>query len=281
MSIDARSSISSTGVLLRVCGLSKRYSVRIGAWRKLSHLAANDVSFEIATGKTMAIVGRSGSGKSTVARCVARLERPDAGEIWIENRDIASLAWRDLFPIRSQIQMIFQDPFTAMNPRMSAAEIIEEPLVVQERQTFEKRRMRVTELMNGVGLSAQWMNRQVGEFSGGQQQRIAIARALTLRPKLLILDEPFSGLDLSTQAQMANLLMDVQAAHGLTYLFISHDLTLVSQMADTIAVMHEGQVVEQGPVREIIARPSHAQTRYLVSAAAASRSAFAETRQPL
>jgi ABC-type glutathione transport system ATPase component len=258
--------------------LSKRYSA--GTWRKLCHLAADNVSFEIATGKTLAMVGHSGSGKSTVARCVARLEKPDAGEIWMKDRDIVALAGRDLFPIRTEVQMIFQDPVTAMNPHMSAAEIIEEPLVVQRRQAFEKRRMRVTDLMNEVGLNAQWMNRKVGEFSGGQQQRIAIARALTLQPKLLILDEPFSGLDVSTQAQMANLLLDVQAAHGLTYLLISHDLTLVSQISDAVAVMHQGQIVEQGPAREIIARPVHEQTRCLVTAARAFRSALAEARLP-
>jgi len=241
--------------------------------------AARDVSFDVVAGKTHALVGSSGSGKSTVARCVARLERPDAGEIWINSREIASLGQHDLFPVRTDVQMIFQDPATSMNPRMSAAEVIAEPLVLQKRGTSQERRARVAQLMKEVVVAPEWMGRRVPEFSGGQRQRIAIARALALRPKLLILDEAFSGLDVSTQAQIANLLLDLQAAHSLTYLLISHDLTLVSRMADAVAVMNAGQIVERGPVAQIMTNPTQPETRALVGASENFRMAFAAARQ--
>jgi ABC-type glutathione transport system ATPase component len=241
--------------------------VRTGTWRSRSLLAVDGISFEIATGKTLAMVGSSGSGKSTVARCVTRLERPDTGEICVAGADIARLGHRELLPFRTQIQMIFQDPVTSMNPRMSAAEIIAEPLFIQRRGSSEERRSRAAELMNEVGLSANWMDRRITEFSGGQRQRLAIARALALRPKLLVLDEALSGLDLSIQAQIANLLLDLQAAHGLTYLLISHDLALVARMADSIAVMSAGKIVEQGPTRQITADPAHSETKALLVAA--------------
>lgn len=268
MSSDQRISDSGSGALLRVRGLNKRYWPRSRAWkRRIPLAAANNVSFEIAAGKTLALVGASGSGKSTVARCVARLERPDAGEIWMGSRDLAAMNAGDLFAVRAQVQMVFQDPVTSMNPRMSAAETIEEPLLLQERGTREERSARVRELMNEVGVKTEWMERKITQFSGGQRQRIAIARALALRPKLLILDEAYTGLDLSTQAQIANLLLELQSARGLTYLLISHDLRLVSRIADTIAVMSAGQIVEQGPAAETIARPVHQETRALVAAA--------------
>src|SRR5690348_4658738 len=236
MATDAQSP-SHADFLLRVRGLSKAYCLRRRTFHRRAPLAAaRDVSFEVATGKTLALVGSSGSGKSTVARCVARLERPDAGEIWVNGKEIASLDQHALFPIRPDVQMIFQDPSTSMNPRMSAAEVIAEPLVLQNRGTSQERRARVAELMKEIVVAPEWMGRRVPEFSGGQRQRIAIARALALRPKLLILDEAFSGLDVSTQAQIANLLLELQAAHSLTYLLISHDLTLVSRMADAVAV---------------------------------------------
>ena len=242
-------------------------------------MAASEVSFEVADGKTLALVGSSGSGKSTVARCVARLERPDTGEIWINSREIASLGQHDLFPVRADVQMIFQDPATCMNPRMSAAQVIAEPLVLQKRGTRDDRRGRVAELMKEVGVFPDWMDRRVTEFSGGQRQRIAIARALALRPKLLILDEAFSGLDVSTQAQIANLLLELQAEHSLTYLLISHDLTLVSRMADAVAVMSAGQIVEQGPVSQIMTNATRPETRALVAAVEGFRTAFAAARQ--
>jgi ABC-type glutathione transport system ATPase component len=175
---------------LRVCNLRKRYALRGTWWRRTEVNAADGVSFEIPLGKTMALVGNSGSGKSTVARCVTGLERPDAGEVWLGDTNIAQLTARELRPLRSQMQMIFQDPSTAMNPRMSAAETIEEPLLIQNQGTRDERRSRAAQLMKEVSLSPDWFDRPITEFSGGQKQRIAIARALMLRPKLLILDVP-------------------------------------------------------------------------------------------
>jgi ABC-type glutathione transport system ATPase component len=229
--------------------------------------AADQVSFEIPPGKTLALVGSSGSGKSTVARCVTRLEKPDAGEIWMGETDIAGLASRSLAPFRAKLQMIFQDSASSMNPRLSAAEVIEEPLLIQKRGSREERRTRVVKLMNEVRVLPAWMDRPVMEFSGGQRQRLAIARALALAPGVLVLDEAFSGLDVSTQAQIANLLLELQTAYSLTCLLISHDLGLVARLADSIAVMSEGRIVEQGPTPQIISRAEHQQTRTLLAAA--------------
>jgi ABC-type glutathione transport system ATPase component len=231
--------------------------------------AASEIGFEIGKGETLALVGASGSGKSTIARCVTRLERPDAGNIWLDGRDIAQLGHRDLALVRPSIQMIFQDAVTSINPRFSAAEAIEEPLRIQGKNSSERRSI-AEAVMQEVSLSPTSLDRSVMEFSGGQRQRLAIARALTTRPKLLVLDEAFSGLDLSTQAQIANLLLDLQVAHALTYLLISHDLTLVSNMADVIAVMSHGRIVEQGSTQQIVTDPKHEETRKLVSSAQAT-----------
>ena len=229
--------------------------------------AARNVTFEIVPGKTLALVGSSGSGKSTVARCVAALEKPHDGEIWIADCDITKLSSAELFPLRREVQMVFQDPATSMNPRMTAAQVIEEPLLLQHLGTREERATGIRELMKEVGVNPEWMKRGITQFSGGQQQRIAIARALALRPKLLVLDEAYTGLDLSSQAQIANLLLELQETHGLTYLLISHDLRLVAQVADSVAVMSMGEVVEQGPTRQILESPLHSETKKLVLAA--------------
>lgn len=279
MPTDAVPPSKTPEVLLRVRNLGKKYWTRRGAFRRRVPLAAaSNVSFEIPRGKTLAIVGSSGSGKSTVAKCVARLERPDSGEIWINEREIAQSDGTDLLLVRPEMQLVFQDPTTSMNARFSAVQTIEEPLLLQRRGSREERRTKVAELMKEVGLQPEWMDRRVTEFSGGQRQRIAIARALALRPNLLILDEAFTGLDLSTQAQIANLLIDLQAAHSLTYLLISHDLTLVSRIADTIAVMSNGEIVEQGMSDEVLANPTRAETRALVAAAQGLRSISAAQR---
>jgi len=271
--------------LLHVKGLSKQY-VRGGLWRKRVPVAAvRGADFEVPRGQTLALVGESGSGKSTVARCVTRLERPDSGQILIQGTDIAQLNSRDLVPFRSGIQMMFQDVVTSMNPRFSALEVIEEPLLIRA-QTGQGGRVQVgpdrqsrrdlaRDLMVEVGLSPDWMNRSILHFSGGQRQRLALVRALTLRPQLLVLDEALSGLDLSTQAQIANLLLDLQAAHSLTYLLISHDLALVARLADVIGVMSGGQTVEVGPTQQIISSPSHAATKKLLASAKAAASNLA------
>jgi len=234
-------------------------------------VAACEVEFEICAGQTLALVGRSGSGKSTVARCVTRLEKPDAGQIWLDGTDIAQLDSRALRTLRPTFQMVFQDAATAMNPRFSAAGVIEEPLVIQQVGDKSSRRARATELLQEVGLSQHWADRSVMDFSGGQRQRLAIARALALKPKLLVLDEALSGLDLSTEAQIANLLLDLQASHSLAYLLISHDLALVARLADTIAVMANGRIVEQGRTAEVMAKATHPETRALVESTRAAQ----------
>jgi ABC-type glutathione transport system ATPase component len=258
--------------LLRVRGLCKKY-VRGGMWRKRVPVAAlSGADFEIQRGETLALVGDSGSGKSTVARCVTRLERPDSGQILIHGKDIAQLHARELLPFRSGIQMVFQDAVTSMNPRFSALEVVEEPLLIyretgQPGRNRQSRRDFVSALMVEVGLSPDWMHRSILHFSGGQRQRLALARALALRPQLLVLDEALSGLDVSTQAQIANLLLDLQAAHSLTYLLISHDLSLVARLADVIGVMSGGRTVEVGPTEQMISSPNHAATKKLLASA--------------
>jgi ABC-type glutathione transport system ATPase component len=262
---------------LRVCGLTKHYVRGGGVLRKRIPIAAvSQVDFEIPAGKTLALVGSSGSGKSTVARCVTRLETPDAGQVWLGGRDILRLGSRDLRCFRSEIQMIFQDAVTSMNPRFSAAQIIEEPLLIQHRDSKEDRRKRALELMSEVGLSPNSADRSVMEFSGGQRQRLAIARAVALQPKILVLDEALSGLDLSTEAQIINLLLELQATHSLTYLFISHDMALVARLADTIAVISAGRIVEQGPTEQVILNPKHPETKAHLASATTFQKNYAD-----
>ena len=259
MKNDQANQCTPTDRIVSVKRLCKRY-VRGNVWRKRVPVnAVSDVEFEITTGRTLALIGKSGSGKSTIARCVARIEKPDSGQVWIDGTDIASLSLRDLLPFRSRVQMVFQDAELSMNPTFSAREVIEEPLLIRARHA-EERRDRVAALMEEVGLSPDWMDRRVMHFSGGQRHRLAIARALTLQPKILVLDEALSGLDLSTQAQIANLLLDLQRAHSLTYLLISHDLALATRLADEVAVMSDGHIVETGTPRQILTQPVHAET---------------------
>lgn len=257
---------------LRVRGLTKAYRPKGAVWQRCdSVLAVDDVNFEISPGKTFALVGRSGSGKSTVARCVVCLERADAGEIWLGGANIVTLSGKALTPFRSKVQIVFQDPSTAMNPRMSAREIVEEPLLIQRLGSARERSERVAKLMAEVRVSPDTMDRPIHQFSGGQQQRLAIARALAVQPQILVLDEALSGLDLSTQAQIANLLIDLQQAHGLSYLLISHDLGLVVRLADEVAVLSGGRIVERFIARELFARAAHPETRALLAAAPSLR----------
>ena len=275
MTTNLPSSGSSNAAMLCVRGLSKHYWR--GMWPARTPIAAvTDVAFEICAGKTLALVGASGSGKSTVARCVVRLETPDAGQIWFDGTDIARLNSRELLPLRRSIQMIFQDATTAMNPRFTAAEVIQEPLRIHGQSRSEQKDV-AEALMKEVALSPDWLHRPVMWFSGGQRQRLAIARALTLRPQLLVLDEALSGLDMSVQAQVANLLVDLQQSHSLTYLLISHDLAIVSRMAEHVAVMAGGRLVEQGPVQEIFQNPKHNDTKLLLAAAREGESRFARS----
>jgi len=250
--------------LVRTIALCKRYEQGSISGKRFTIDALSDVELDLAPGCLTALVGGSGSGKSTLAKCLAMLEKPDSGEIWFEGKTVWPGTTRELALLRPKIQMVFQDSAGALNPRFTAAEIIAEPLEIQNLERGTNLRARACELMTEVGLSPDWAKRRPREFSGGQRQRLAIARAIALKPTFLILDESLSGLDLSTQAQILNLLLDLQAAHSLTYLLISHDLTLVGQVADSIAVMHHGKIVERGSRQQVLGNPQHAHTRGLV-----------------
>jgi ABC-type glutathione transport system ATPase component len=261
--------------LVRTVGLSKSYVQRSPfSQKKFVMDALLDVDFEIAPVSVTALVGESGSGKSTLARCLAMLEKPDRGEIWFEGKELSRSKNQELALLRPRIQMVFQDSAGAMNPRFTAAEIVAEPLQIQHRESGARLRLRACELMEEVGLSADSADRRPLEFSGGQRQRLAIARAIALQPAFLILDESLSGLDLSTQAQVLNLLLDLQKVHSLTCLLISHDLSLVGQVADFVAVMYRGRIVEHGPQQDVFANPRHPHTRELLGSVRLVESAF-------
>lgn len=265
--------------LIEVRNLSKQYVHR----RRLSRAkvkvgALVDISLKICRGSTVAIVGASGSGKSTLARCIALLEQPTQGEIIFEGRSLRQLSARELFPVRRRIQLIFQDPTSALDPRLSAAELIAEPLVVQRIGTSEERLAKAREAMERVGLPARSESKRPLEFSGGQRQRIAIARALVLEPALLILDEALSSLDLANQESILALLSELQRAYALTYVHISHDLRSVSEFADEIAVMHAGRIVEQKSAAELVAKAEHQRTQELLAAMRTVESICAERR---
>jgi len=255
-------------------GLSKSYRRRLHALRNASVNALRGVDLDVQKGSTLALVGESGCGKLTLARCLALLERPDSGEIWFDGKRVTMLRGRPLFHLRREIQLILQDPAYALNPRFSAEEIVEEPLIIQRVAGRKERRRRVLQLMDQAGLAASLCGRYPRELSGGQRQRLAIARALALQPRLLILDEALAGLDLSIQAQMVNLLLDLQADHALAYLFISHDLSLVAHLADEVAVMFQGEIVEKAPTFDLFGNARHASTRALLGSIPAISTAF-------
>jgi peptide/nickel transport system ATP-binding protein/oligopeptide transport system ATP-binding protein len=226
--------------------------------------AVEDVSFNIYRGETLGLVGESGCGKSTTARLIMRLLDPTSGRIAFDGRDITSASQRALRPLRREMQMVFQDPYSSLNPRKTIGQIIGSPFVIQ--RTERDVRRRVQELMHRVGLNPEHYNRYPHEFSGGQRQRIGVARALALSPKLIVCDEPVSALDVSIQAQILNLLKDLQRDFGLTYLFIAHDLAVVRSMSDRIAVMNRGKLVEVGPAEEVYTKPREDYTKALLSA---------------
>jgi ABC-type glutathione transport system ATPase component len=275
MTADLATKRAAKPALVRTNGLHKRYVQRRTFSRNRSVVdALRNVDLELQPECLTALVGASGSGKSTLASCVAMVEKPDAGEIWFEKQEISRCSARELAGLRPRIQMVFQDSDGALNPFFSAAEIVSEPLEVQRRESGRKLRQHACELMEEVGLSPDLADRSPLELSGGQRQRLAIARALALQPTLLILDESLSGLDLVTQAQMLNLLADIRASHSLTYLLITHDLSLVGQIADYIAVMHQGTVVERGTRQQVFDRPQHQHTRELLAATRNLETAF-------
>jgi ABC-type glutathione transport system ATPase component len=249
---DTRPQAGASEVLLQAAGLCKRY--KRGGWlsrRRTCVEVLRDVDFEIRSGSTMALIGASGSGKSTLARCLGCLEKPDSGEIWFAKTNLVELSGHGLAPFRSRIQLIFQEPGAALNPRFTAIDLVSEPLLIAGVGTKRERRDRALDQMEMVGLPASLGNRLPSELSGGQRRRLAIARALTLEPELLILDEALTGLDLSTRAQISNLLLKLQEVFALTYLLISHDLSLVTHLADEVVVLDEGRIVE-GAAPELV-----------------------------
>ncbi len=258
----------STESILRVEGLSMYFPVYQGVMRKQvgEIKAVDDVSFSITKGETLGLVGESGCGKSTTGRAILKLYEPTAGRIELEGRDITELEGDELRAIRTDMQMIFQDPQACLNPRMTVGSIIAEPLDEHTRLKRRQKRERVRELLDAVGMNPDFENRYPHEFSGGQRQRIGIARALALEPKFIVCDEPIAALDVSIQAQVVNLLEDLQNKHNLTYLFISHDLSMVRHIADRIAVMYLGRLVELAPRQQLYSMPRHPYTKALLSA---------------
>jgi ABC-type oligopeptide transport system ATPase subunit len=228
--------------------------------------AVNDVSFSVAEGETFGLVGESGSGKTTIGRCILRLIEPTSGEVLFRGENVLAYTQEQMRQARRQMQIVFQDPYSSLNPRMRVRHIIEEPLVIHKIGTRETRMDRVMELYRLVGLDAATIDRYPHEFSGGQRQRIGVARALALAPSLIIADEPVSALDVSIQAQVINLLLELQQRLGLAYLFIAHDLRLVQHICRRTAVMYLGRIVEMGETTRLFSNPQHAYTKALLSA---------------
>ncbi|MFC5265412.1 ABC transporter ATP-binding protein [Kribbella qitaiheensis] len=261
--------MSASDVLLRLDGVHKHFPVETGALLNRGHelvYAVDGVDLQVRRGETLGLVGETGCGKSTLARCIARLYDVTSGSVWFDGQDITGLSRRAMRPVRRDVQMIFQDPYGSLNPRRRVGSIIGDPFVIHGAASRAERKKKVQELMELVGLNPEHYNRFPAEFSGGQRQRIGVARALALRPKLVICDEPVSALDVSIQAQIINLLADLQQEFDLTYVFISHDLSVVRHVSDRIAVMYLGKIVETAPAPELFTTPRHPYTRALLSA---------------
>jgi ABC-type oligopeptide transport system ATPase subunit len=255
--------------LLEVRDLVKRFPVKRGliVERTVDYVdAVAGVSFDIEVGKTLGLVGESGSGKSTTGFCILQLLRPTSGSVRFDGQELTDLDGEDLRRVRRDAQIVFQDPYSSLDPRMTVGNIVSEPLLVHKIGSRRDRQVRVRELLDVVGFDPTYVNRYPHEFSGGQRQRIGIARALALSPRLIVCDEPVSALDVSIQAQIINLLKDLQREFNLAYLFIAHDLAVVRSVSDRIAVMHRGRIVETGPADEVYERPKEDYTKALLAA---------------
>jgi peptide/nickel transport system ATP-binding protein/oligopeptide transport system ATP-binding protein len=253
--------------LLEVRSLVKQFTRKQGFFRAPSIVRAVDgVTFTVDAGETFGLVGESGSGKTTTGRCILRLIEPTSGEVRFNGEDVLQFSRSRLRQARREMQIVFQDPYSSLNPRMRVGDIVEEPLIIHKTGPKTERRARVAELFDLVGLDPSQLSRYPHQFSGGQRQRIGLARALALSPALIIADEPVSALDVSVQAQVINLLMDLQARLNLTYLFIAHDLRLVRHICSRVAVMYLGKIVEMGPTESLFDAPAHPYTRALLSA---------------
>lgn len=264
--------------ILEVSGLSKHYPARDG--KGVIH-AVSDVSLTLASGETLGIVGESGCGKSTLARLILRLVEPSSGSIVFEGKEISALSLSAMRSLRRDIQIVFQDPYASLDPRMRISRIISEPLDIHKIGSRTERKLRVDELLRLVGLDPEVASRYPHEFSGGQRQRIGIARAIALKPKLVVLDEPVSALDVSIQSQILNLLSDLKEQLKLSYIFISHDLSVIHHVSDRIAVMYLGRIVEEGSADDVLRRPLHPYTQALVSAVPDTDPDRRKKRQPL
>ncbi len=261
---------SSAEALLSVKNLRVHFPVRRGGWLRGERClirAVDGVSFDVAEGETLGLVGESGCGKSTTARAILNLNRATAGEVWLDGARIDQLSPSAMLPHRRKIQMIFQDPFASLNPRMTVGRIVSEPMDIFNLHSRRDRKLEAMRLLDLVGLNPRFLNRYPHEFSGGQRQRIGVARALAVQPKIIICDEPVSALDVSIQAQVINLMMDLQQKLGLSYVFIAHDLAVVRHIADRVGVMYLGKIVELATSDELYRSPQHPYTQALLSAA--------------
>jgi len=255
--------------LLDIVNLKKHYHVKRGFWQRTvgTIKAVDDISLQLNRGETVGLVGESGCGKTTVAKTIVQLSKPTAGHIVFNGLELNNLSTKELVKIRPRLQMIFQDPYASLNPRMNTGRIINEPMTEHTLMSGVERKSRVDELMSIVGLDNELISRYPHELSGGQRQRIGIARAIVLNPDLIICDEPVSALDVSIQAQIVNLLEDIQDKFGLTYLFISHDLGMIKHLCTRVAVMYLGQIVELGNKEDLYEHPQHPYTKALIAAA--------------
>src|SRR5918992_972357 len=266
---DGAAPSQDSSALLTVRNLKKYFPVKKGVLidRTVDHVkAVDEVSFDVRPGETLGLVGESGSGKTTTGYCVLQLLKPTAGSVRFDGKELTTMNRRDLRAMRREIQIVFQDPYASLNPRMTVGDIVSEPLTVHSVGNRRSRRRSAEQLLEVVGFNPDFINRYPHEFSGGQRQRIGIARALALNPRLIVCDEPVSALDISIQAQILNLLKDLQKEFGLAYLFIAHDLAVVRTMSDRIAVMNRGKIVEAGPAEQVYNAPSDPYSQALLAA---------------